>query len=158
MHNSYLIGFTKSSLLRSIDSGIVSQRKKSPQLNPPLTRGEDSYSNVSWLIMSMIGIATLCRLALMCAKSGSSHPSFTSQWLSKNTRTCQSTPEPVNQSTSISTVNINQSTSSQSFSPSKALWILTGYTQAQRRQSGLKTGGVVGPGLKTGMSWVLKVQ
>ena len=34
---------------------------------------------------------------------------------------------------------------------------LSGWLASQGRQSGLKTGGVVGPGLKTGVSWFLQI-
>lgn len=81
------MGWTKSSGWISKCFGTGSHEKWSPQLKPPLTKGDDWYSNVSELIMSITGQTTVVGFSLILSRSGGSHSLFTSQWLSKKTNT-----------------------------------------------------------------------
>lgn len=57
------------------------------QLKAPLTRGEGLYSRVVESMTSITGHTTILRSLEMAYSRGSSHTRFTSQWLSRNTRT-----------------------------------------------------------------------
>lgn len=88
--------FTKNTYLNGLanDSGScnsvalrVSHEKCSPQLKPPFTIGDAVYSKVSDLMMSIIGHTTVFLSFAIRLRSGGSQSTFTSQWLSRNTRT-----------------------------------------------------------------------
>ncbi len=59
------------------------------QQSVPLTTGDGPYRNVSLSMISMMGMATVRESLYTRASSGSNHSVFTSQWLSRNTRTCR---------------------------------------------------------------------
>ena len=81
------MGLIRSGLVFIHPSGKSSHRKCMPQLNPPRTSGEASYTKESWLMMSITGMATVVGSAEIRSSSGSSQSVFTSQWESKNTTT-----------------------------------------------------------------------
>ena len=83
----YLIGLVKFSFVTNFDKSSGSQRKCSPQLKPPLTNGDVLYWNVCELIMSIIGQTTTWEFLEITSSNGGSQPTFTSQWLSRKTRT-----------------------------------------------------------------------
>ena len=89
---TYVMGLIISSFVANMAGGTFSHLKWRPQLNPPRTSGLEEYSKVSALIMSMIGMTTAVRFGPPASTNrltiGSSQPSFTSTWLSRNTRTC----------------------------------------------------------------------
>ena len=67
--------------------GMESQVKCIPQVKPPLTIGDSLYVNVCGLIISTIGHTTVWLSFVISKSNGSSHPLFTSQWLSRNSKT-----------------------------------------------------------------------
>ena len=83
-------------------------------LSLPFTRGDASYWKVSLLIMSIMGIATLWESACIRSSNGSSHWVFTSQWLSRNTKTC-------NGNWKIMKLRYNFSTTSKNKIPAKKI-------------------------------------
>ena len=56
-----------------------SHEKCSPQLKPPLTIGEDVYSNVSALIISIMGHTTVDLFSTILLRRGGSQSLLTSQ-------------------------------------------------------------------------------
>ena len=68
-------------------AGKLSHLKCIPQLKPPRTMGDASYSKVSWSMMSTIGMVTVDELSWIRLSSGCSHSTFTSQCESRNTNT-----------------------------------------------------------------------
>lgn len=83
----YFIGAVAPSGPPSSGRGTRSHLKCSPQLNPPRTTGDELYASVSALMISITGHTTVCRSSRMTASKGCSHITFTSQWLSRNTKT-----------------------------------------------------------------------
>lgn len=71
----------------SLLPGMESQLKCIPQVKPPLTIGDSLYVNVWGLIISTLGHATVWLSLVISKSNGSSHPLFTSQWLSRNSKT-----------------------------------------------------------------------
>ena len=80
----------KSSLTAvKFDRGQVWSRSscRASHVNPPCTRGDDLYVNVSESMMSIMGSTTDVWLIVTRSTSGGSQPWFTSIWLSRNTST-----------------------------------------------------------------------
>lgn len=84
----------KVTYMKASNSGLISglggtssHVKCIPQLNPPRTMVDGVYTKEFGLIRSITGHATVFRLLWILNSSGSNQSLFTSQWLSRNTKT-----------------------------------------------------------------------
>uniref|UniRef100_A0A182KHP4 Uncharacterized protein n=1 Tax=Anopheles christyi TaxID=43041 RepID=A0A182KHP4_9DIPT len=73
-----LNGPIKSVSRSRLPFGRLSHLKCKPQLNPPRTKGLAVYTNVSELMISITGIASIVRSCLIRANNGSIQATFTS--------------------------------------------------------------------------------